>query len=314
MQKKIIAILLMAISTIANAQKKVDIDAIKGQCGCFDVKFSYAETFAPDKSYQFHDRYQTGGREWVFVDEESKDNRLVLMHLLVIGDTMVIKHWREDWVYENTDLLAYQKGTEWKALILPKNEVKGQWTQKVFEVNDMPRYEGSASWIHKDGKHIWTNTTDAPLPRREYTKRSDYQVLKRNNRIHVTDTGYLHEQDNDKIIRDATGDKLLAQEKGLNNYVKIDDANCKLATEFWTKNRPYWVDVRTVWGELLAQNKGLNINTKLSDGRMLWKEIDNLVEKFKQQNIQDVTNRRIAIRGLINEFLVDKGTYAKNDQ
>ena len=303
MKKRILAIILMGVSMLANAQKSEDIKAIKGQCGCFDVKFSYAETFAPDKNYKFHDRYRTGGREWIFVDEESKNDRLVLMHLLVINDTMVIKHWREDWIYENTDLLAYQKGTEWKPLILPKNDVKGQWTQKVFEINDMPRYEGSASWNHKDGKHTWANITDAPLPRREYTKRSDYQVLRRNNRIHVTETGYLHEQDNDKIIRGESGDKLLAQEKGINDYVKIDDSKCQIAVEFWKKNREYWVDVRTVWGNILAKNKGLNIKTTTDDGKMLWKEIDDLVEKFKKQNNTNSQNRQIAIQMVLEKYL-----------
>lgn len=304
MKNRILATLLMGVSILANAQKSEDIKAIKGQCGCFDVKFSYAETFAPDKDYKFHDRYRTGGREWIFVDEESKNDRLVLMHLLVINDTMVIKHWREDWIYENTDLLTYQKGTEWKTLILSKNDVKGQWTQKVFEINDMPRYEGSASWNHKDGKHIWTNITDAPLPRREYTKRDDYQVLRRNNRIHVTETGYLHEQDNDKIIRSESGDKLLAQEKGINDYVKIDDSKCQLAVDFWKKNREYWFDVRTVWGNILAKNKGLNIKTTTDDGKMLWKEIDDLVEEFKKKDNKNARNRQIAIQLVLNKYLI----------
>ena len=304
----------MIFSLSLNAQKKEDIAAIKGQCGCFDVKFSYAETFAPDKDYKYHDRYRTGGREFVIADEESKDNRngdrLVLMHLLIIGDTMVIKHWREDWIYQNTDLLSYQKGTDWKPLILPKDQVKGQWTQSVFEVNDMPRYEGTASWTHKDGQHIWANITDAPLPRREYTKRSDYQVLKRNNRIHVTETGYLHEQDNDKIIRDASGDKLLAQEKGINDYRKIDDSKCELAKTWWAKNRAYWLDVRTVWGQILAQNKGLSINTKTPDGKMLWKEIDELVEEFAKKDVKDSQNRQAAVRSLLNKYLNNKDLYS----
>jgi hypothetical protein len=303
MNKLFLAFVLMTLSIVANAQKSEDINAIKGQCGCFDVSFGYAETFAPDKNYKFHERYLTGGREWVFVDEESKD-KLVLMHLLVIGDTMVIKHWREDWVYENTDLLAYDKGTKWNPLILPKNQVKGQWSQQVFEVNDMPRYQGSASWNHKDGQHIWANVTDAPLPRREYTKRDDYQVLRRNNRIHVTEKGYLHEQDNDKVVRNESGDKLLAQEKGINDYVKIDDVKCKLATEFWNQNRTYWVDVRTVWGQIIAQNKGLNLKKKSDDGKRLSNEIDELVEDFKKKDNQNAQNRQEQIRQLLNKYIL----------
>jgi hypothetical protein len=303
MKKTIWIVLFLCLTIGVRGQKKEDVAAIKGQCGCFDVKFSYAETFAPQKDYKFHERYITGGREYVFVDEETKD-KMVLMHLLVIGDTMVIKHWREDWDYQNTNLLAYQKHTEWKPLMLKNEQVKGQWTQAVFEVNDMPRYTGSATWNHADGKHLWENITDAPLPRREYTKRSDYQVLKRFNRIHVTENGYLHEQDNDKIIRNGNEDKLLAQEKGLNNYVKIEESKCEIAKEWWQKQRPYWVDVRSVWGKILAKNQGLNIKSKTEDGKMLWKEIDDLVKNFEKNKVADSNQRKVAINELIEKYLV----------
>ena len=56
---------------------------------------------------------------------------------------------------------------------------KGTWTQKVFQVDDSPRYEGYATWVHVDGRHYWDSQTDGPLPRREYSKRSDYNVSKK---------------------------------------------------------------------------------------------------------------------------------------
>ena len=30
---------------------------------------------------------------------------------------------------------------------------------KIFQVDDSPRYEGTASWVHVDGKSYWENTT-----------------------------------------------------------------------------------------------------------------------------------------------------------
>jgi len=50
------------------------------------------------------------------------------------------------------------------------------------------------------------------LPRREYSKRSDYNVMMRGNHVEITDEGWLHEQDNEKVIRD----KDLALEKAVN--------------------------------------------------------------------------------------------------
>lgn len=300
---------LLLLSANVFAQKSQDVQAIKGQCGCHEVTFEYAETFAPKKDYKFHDRKKTGGLEWVFVDEESKD-KVVIQHLLVVGDTMIIKHWREDWQYENTDLLAYQKEMDWKPLVLSKDQVKKQWTQKVFEVNDAPRYEGTAQWIHANGKHYWENTTDAPLPRREYTTRSDYNVLRRTNHHEITDNGYIHEQDNDKVIRSAQGDEVLVKEKGLNIYSKTDDSKCKIASEWWAKNRAYWVDVRNVWGQILAQNKGLSLKSKSEDGKMMWKELDDLVEDFKKKNVTDSNARQTAIRTVINKYLNNKELYS----
>ena len=102
-----------------------------------------------------------------------------IQHLLVVGppdQQMVIKHWRQDWIYENTNFYMFNGDNQWQFVNKPKSEVKGQWTQKVYQVDDSPRYQGSASWVHVDGKSYWENITSAPLPRREYTKRSDYNV------------------------------------------------------------------------------------------------------------------------------------------
>lgn len=294
-------IIFLFFSVVVFAQKSDDIQAIKGQCGCHEVSFAYAETFAPNKDYKFHDRYKAGALEYVFVDEESKD-KLVLMHLLVINDSTVIKHWREDWKYQDTDLLAFQQGKSWKYKALAKGDVKGQWTQKVFEVDDAPRYEGSASWVHKDGQHLWANITDAPLPRREYTKRSDYQVLRRNNRIHVTDYGYLHEQDNDKVIRENGGDKLLAQEKGINDYHRTDESKCQAAVDFWQKQRPFWIEVRAVWGEMIDQKKGISLKEK-ADGMSLMVDIDNLAKTcLKRKYTPEETRKKI--KTVIEKYII----------
>lgn len=258
--------LLFIATTVAygQKQKKEDIAAIKAMCGCYDIRFNFAETFAPDKDYEFHENYTSGALEYVFPISESKD-KIVLQHLLVIGDSMIIKHWRQDWVYENTDFYSFDKENTWKYQSKSPAEVKGQWTQKVYQVDDSPRYEGSATWVHVDGKHYWESETDAPLPRREFSKRKDYNVMTRINRQEITSYGWVHEQDNDKIIRSEEGDILLAQEKGWNTYTKTDDNKCDVAVKWWDKNQAYWADVRAVWDELFLQKKTLAINMKVED-------------------------------------------------
>ena len=216
---------------------------INSLCGCFNVEFKYAETFSPDTAYKFHEReIINGGLELVFPVEAS-DKKIVLQHLLVITDKVIIKHWREDWTYENPIIWKYQGNKTWNKEIQKPEAVKGKWTQSVWEVSNEPRYQGSSQWVNVNGQQYWLNTTDAPLPRREYSVRSDYNVLNRTNHIIINDSGYRHEQDNRKIIKANGTEKLLVEEKGLNTYVRTSDATCAAAKAWWEKNKFYWEKV-----------------------------------------------------------------------
>ena len=261
------AVMALACSAVFSQDKKQqDIKSIKSMCGCYDVKFNFAETFQYAKDSATYKPSQTkheSALEWVELVEDTP-NKIVMQHLLIVSDDMIIKHWRQDWLYENTDLYSYNKNTSWKYQKLDKKAVKGQWTQKVYQVDDSPRYEGSATWVHVDGKDYWTNVTDAPLPRREHTKRNDYNVLKRRNIHEITATGWNHEQDNDKLIRDDSGkDVLLAQEKGLDVYTKVPDIKCIAGQKWWKENNALWKNVRDKWQTVFDRHKDLNLEAKV---------------------------------------------------
>ncbi|MCU0444521.1 MAG: hypothetical protein MUE85_06345 [Microscillaceae bacterium] len=262
MKKPIFFILMYCLSLTASiAQDKRDATAIKAMCGCYEVKFEFGETFSPQKDYKFYENYQSSGLEWVELVTDEK-GKIVLQHLLIVEDSLgkksIVKHWRQDWLYENTDFYMFDKENHWRFVKLPKDKVKGQWTQKVFQVDDSPRYEGSATWVHLDGRHYWENTTDSPLPRREFTKRNDYNVLKRRNRHEIAEWGWLHEQDNEKIQRvDNQTDKLIAKEKGWDTYKKVAEARCQFARDWWKENQLFWAEVRQEWTKVYTQNKDL---------------------------------------------------------
>lgn len=270
-QLSILAICLLAVFA-ANSQskKEKDVEAIKKMCGCYEVSFNFSETFSysNDTTYVASKVKHDKGLEWVELVSEEND-KLVLQHLLIVGKPTkphVIKHWRQDWLFENTALYTYDVNNTWNFTKLNETDVEGQWTQKVFQVDDSPRYEGSATWVHVDGKSYWENTTDAPLPRREYTKRSDYNVTVRRNRHEITVNGWIHDQDNDKVIRESgKEDVVLAQEKGLNTYVKVSDERCKAAQDWWKENHTTWALVRTKWDTIFAQNQNLTLKSKVDD-------------------------------------------------
>tara|TARA_R110002050_G_scaffold59259_2_gene132640 strand:- start:95764 stop:96669 length:906 start_codon:yes stop_codon:yes gene_type:complete len=273
----LLIVISFAFTLTVNAQKKKEQDqkAIKKMCGCYEVSFNFAETFqySNDSTYVPSKTKHDKGLEWVQLVEDTSD-KIMLQHLLIVGSSespYIVKHWRQDWEYQNTNLYEFDYDNKWSYVSLPKNEVKGQWSQKVFQVDDSPRYEGSATWIHVDGKSYWENTTDAPLPRREYTTRSDYNVTTRTNRQEIVTNGWIHDQDNNKVIReDGKKDVLLAQEKGHNAYVKVADSTCKAAQDYWLTNENKWKIVRTKWDEVFARNKDLSLEEKV-DNKVLYK-------------------------------------------
>lgn len=273
----ITAFLLTGLLFTAKAQTKQEKNAIKNLCGCFEVEFKYAETFSPLQQYEFPKRYRTKALEWVTPVEEN-DKKIVLQHLLLAGDSVIVKHWREDWEYEKKDWWKFDQDDTWNHVTADKTP-KGEWTQTVWEVTDAPRYQGSSKWIENNGQYYWENTTDAPLPRREYTKRSDYNVMQRTNKIIVTDSGYVHEQDNGKLIRkDGQADQLIAQEKGYNIYKKTDEKNCAEATAWWEKHKAFWAVVRSEWESFMKNNNQVHLIAK-ADGQLLYEQLDKLEEQ-----------------------------------
>lgn len=300
MRTLLLIVFCLTLGTVhAQKKKKQDIEAIKAMCGCYDVSFNFAETFAEVKDYEFHDNYHSGALEYVLPIEETKD-KIVLQHLLVIGDSMIIKHWRQDWLYENTDFHVFHKDNTWKYDGKAQDDVKGQWTQKVYQVDDSPRYEGSSSWVHIDGRSYWENTADAPLPRREFSKRSDYNVMERRNRHEITDYGWVHEQDNAKVIREGS-DKVIAREKGWNTYTKTAESRCQPAKDWWQEKQAYWNDVRKVWDELFAIKKTLEFEKKI-DGNVLFMKLFALEDEMLQGDY-DSSASIAKIKATINPYL-----------
>tara|TARA_R110002096_G_scaffold61416_2_gene152626 strand:+ start:796 stop:1698 length:903 start_codon:yes stop_codon:yes gene_type:complete len=270
-------LLFLAISINAQSKKTKDQNAIKEMCGCFEVTFNFAETFnySKDSTYKPSETKIDKGLEWAGLVTDD-NNKISIQHLLQVGNPakpMIIKHWRQDWIYENTDFYMYNGDNNWTFEQKDKKNVKKQWTQKVYQVDDSPRYEGSGSWVHVDGKSYWENTTTAPLPRREYTKRSDYNITLRGNRQEITNYGWVHDQDNSKIIREAgKDDVVLANEKGYNTYKRVADSRCKAAADWWVANNDKWQLVRNKWDEVYNRNTNLTLETKV-DNKPLYKHL-----------------------------------------
>ena len=288
-------ILIFSLSVNAQNKKKQDTEAIKNMCGCFEVTFNFAETFnySKDSLYKPSKIKIAQGLEWAQLVEDKK-NKISIQHLLQVGtpsNSYIIKHWRQDWLYENSNFYMFNGDNTWNFVTKQKSQIKKQWTQKVYQVDDSPRYEGSGTWVHVDGKSYWENTTDAPLPRREYTKRSDYNITKRGNRHEITSQGWIHDQNNSKVIREVgKADVLLAKEKGYNTYIKVANSKCQASIDWWKSHQSKWQLVRNKWKDVYGRNQNLALEEKV-DNKLLYKylfsdemtaenEINKTIESF----------------------------------
>lgn len=304
----IFSTIVITLTITAAAQPAGDKATLNKLCGCFDVKFMYAETFAADTGYRYHERETINGGIECVVPIEFTDKKAVLQHLLVINDSVIVKHWREDWVYENDVQWIYKGNHQWQQIQLPAALVKGKWMQTVWEVSDAPRYQGYSQFVPLDNKTIWQNTTDAPLPRREYTIRSDYNILQRTNRLNITDDGYVHEQDNKKIVRTNGTDKLLVEEKGINSYKRVDMAQCAAGKKYWEKHSAYWQEVRKVWDAYLATHPTIQLKTEI-ENKPLHSHLYTLAAKFVKGQVKQEA-LPAAIKELVYKYITEPAATA----
>ena len=291
-------IFLISFSFVSSQSKlKKDTNAIMKMCGCFEVTFNFSETINLNnrENYKPSEDYQTSPVYELAIPIKQDKNHISIQHILQVGDDnyrSIVKHWRQDWLYQNKNLYIYEKDNKWNYKKLNKSNYKGQWTQKVYQVDDSPRYEGSSSWVHVDGKSFWENTTPAPLPRREFSKRKDYNVLLRSNRHEITNYGWFHGQNNEKVDRiNSIEEEVLAFEVGYNYYKRVANDKCKYAKEWWLENEKKWDIVRNIWAEIYSQNKNLSLKSEYNGKRLYeyllfsneykdYSEIDKLISSF----------------------------------
>lgn len=250
------------------ARDRASILAMQGE---HIVDFAFDETVLLQPGYERSPAMRSGGDEVVIVVEDTP-TRVVLQHILVDAKSgHVTKHWRQDWVYEAPTRFEFSGEQTWTVRALSQQETGGAWTQCVYEVSDAPRYCGTGRWNYGDGVATWTSdTTWRPLPRREYTKRGDYNALRVVNRHTITPGGWTHEQFNTKVLRKPDGSQVaISREFGFDNYQKVDDVDFTPAYDYWKATQGFWAQVRERWNGFLAQPPGVHLKTKVDGMAMI---------------------------------------------
>jgi hypothetical protein len=244
-----------------------DRAAILAMAGAYAVDFRFEETLALQPGYELTKPYQEDATELVVVAEDTP-RRIVLQHLLLVGKGAVLQHWRQIWTYEDTRLTEFRGRNVWRARELDAATAKGAWTQMVTNVDNSPRYEGIGRWDHTGGVSSWTSgETWRPLPRREYSKRDDYDVVLAMNRHTLTPQGWAHEQINTKLDLATPTNRLLARETGLNLYVRTDK-DLGVAQAWWETNRDFSNALTAVWEEVTAARDQYAIDDDIDTAKL----------------------------------------------
>jgi len=260
-----------AAQDASGADPQRDRQSILAMQGEYLVDFAFDETVLLQPGYERHAAMRSGGDETVIVVEDSP-TRIVLQHILVDPKSgHVTKHWRQDWLYEAPQRFEFTADQTWTRRQIAAEVTRHAWTQCVYEVSDAPRYCGTGRWDYREGNATWTSDLSwRPLPRREYTQRSDYNAMSVINRHTLTPGGWTHEQFNTKVLRKPDGTQVaLAREFGFNDYQKTTDTDFKPAYTYWQATQGYWAKVRARWDRFLSQDTGVHLKTKIDGMAMI---------------------------------------------
>lgn len=287
--------------------------AILAMAGPYKVDFNFLETVGFSENYKRDKPYHSWGTEYVYVLED-KPEYISLQHVMVmnfktedggVSEPMVMKHWRQDWTYQDETLMVYQGDNSWKKQTISSDDAQGKWSQAVFQVDDSPRYESIGRWDHNPSFSSWiSETTQRPLPRREYSVRKDYQILEGFNRHTINRFGWVQEEENWKkaINTDGSLKGYLAKEEGIGRYQRIIGTDFKPGDAYMAKAGLFWADVRLVWQDIFKHSDQLALN-KSVDGVPLFMplfeyagqvmEADSYDSSVGQAKAQDIIAKHI---------------------
>ncbi|MGJ8535891.1 MAG: DUF6607 family protein [Parasphingopyxis sp.] len=273
----------VAEATAAEDQASFEADRaiILSMAGNYRVSFDMQESTSWRSDYAAIAPKMSGGFENVRVIEDT-GRTIVLQHILVVGtedDPVVVKHWRQDWVYEPETYLAYEGEGVWTVHDVPERMRRGRWSQTVWQVDDSPRYGGWGEWTEEGGVPRWrSNWTLRPLARRDAVREPVYDRYLSINRHSPTPGGWIHWQDNIKqgLVDGETVP--FVQEYVLNTYSRTENYDPAPGDSYWANTARYWAAVRAAWAEVIAANGGITLTEEPNMGNTIASTIYTLAQ------------------------------------
>jgi hypothetical protein len=262
------------------SQFERDRQSILAQAGQWRVRFDMRENVSFLEGYEPLDEKLSAGDEIVRVVYDDGD-RISLQHILVMGDdngnVHIIKHWRQDWVYEPETVLTYAGPDRWTLTPVADDQRRGAWAQTVWQTDDSPRYGGVGRWSYEHGVAEWSSApTWRPLARRDAVRHPVYDRYLGVNRHALTPAGWVHLQDNVKmgLSEGDDGDlTAIVQEDVINTYRKVDNYDPAPGDAYWAATKDYWAGVRAAWDAAIMASGGLYLEEEANRGAVTGKPL-----------------------------------------
>lgn len=263
-----------------------DRQSILAQAGQYRVRFDMRETVSFREGYEPLEQKLSGGNEIVRVIADT-GRTISLQHILVMehdGQSMVIKHWRQDWTYEPATVLTYAGPDTWTLTPVTASERAGAWSQTVWQTDDSPRYGGVGRWSYANGLAEWTsNATWRPLARRDAVRSPVYDRYLGTNRHALTPFGWVHIQDNMKMAPPANAQaepSTVVQEDVVNTYRKWDGYDASPGDRYWAATKDYWASVRADWDAAVAAHNGVHVKEVADTGAVTGTPLMDLAQQI----------------------------------
>lgn len=313
----------LPLDSIANASSSFEKDraAILSLAGDYKTSFHFMESLGLYPEHKPMRPYHSWATEEIRVLEDNQ-RFISLQHTLVMHfaledgslmEPMVMKHWRQDWTYEDADLHTFKGNGTWERDRRDPKSVLGAWSQAVWQVDDSPRYEAIGRWSHDGNRSLWTGEDSwRPLPRREYSVRDDYSVMEGFHRIVITPTGWIHEQNNWKRVDGnlAETPEYRGHELGIDRYERIVSPSLDSADRYWEKTGPYWSAVRTAWKAVFAERERFSLKSKV-EGRSQYEYHFEYAGKLEAGEVYDPVSGAAFARETIAKFLSNEASKAR---
>ena len=292
-----------------------DRAAILAMAGGYRVDFHFLETVGFSENFTRDRPYHSWGTEYVYV-VENQPEFISLQHVMVMyfkqddgttSEPFIMKHWRQDWVYEDDVMLEYSHDDQWTKRTVSRKERKGAWSQAVFQVDDSPRYESIGRWQHNASFSTWlSGTTRRPLPRRERSIRQDYQALEGFNRHTVTRYGWVQEEDNWKLVLDESGEAsttepYISKELGVARYRLTANVDFSPGNSYMEETSLFWATVRHQWGQLIDENSSIKV-ARVVDNQPLFIPLFDYANQLREKDVE-ISEQTTFINETIEKYI-----------